>query len=116
MEWDTSKQIGKKITIETKNKVLCFDIERIKYIICDGHYCNVHLIDESEHRVRRSLKYFKQELEKIGFLHANRNTLVNARYINDAQFSNIKRTLHVKVIRTEPIIVSRRKVSEFKGH
>ena len=90
MKWDINKQVGKRITIKTKSGVLCFDVECIKYIICDEHYCNVYLIDQSEHRVRRSLKYFRQKLEKTGFFHINRNTLINLRYIKDAQFSNTK--------------------------
>ena len=114
MKWDISKQIGKRITIKTKSGVLFFDVERIKYIICDGRHCFVHLIDESEHRVRRPLKFFEQELEKFGFPHVNGNTLVNARYIKGGQFSSTKRTLHVKVTKTEAIIVSRRKVATFK--
>ena len=114
MEYDFSRQIGEKISIETKTGVLYFDVERIKYIICDGHYCNVYLIDELEHHVRHSLNFFAQILEEVGFCYANRNTLVNIRYVEDAQFSHTKRTLHVKVGKTEPIIVSRRKVAQFR--
>ena len=111
---DYSKQGEKRITVETKASILYFDVERIKYIICDGRYCNVYFINKSERRVRRPLKFFAQNLEKVGFFHANRNTLVNIRYIEDAQFSNTKRTLHIEATKTEPIIVSRRKVSVFK--
>jgi len=116
MLWDTSKQVGKKIIIKTKKGFLSFDMERIKYIICDGHYCYIVLTDESEHRVRRSLKYFEQteKLEDFGFVHANRNTLVNTRYIFDAELSQEKRTLHLKIIENEPVIVSRRKVHLFR--
>ena len=116
MIWDTNKQVGKKIIIKTKKGFLSFEMERIKYIICDGHYCYIVLADNSEHRVRRSLKYFEktEKLEDFGFAHVNRNTLVNCRYVFDAELLQTKRTLHLKVINNESIIVSRRKVHLFK--
>jgi len=114
MQWDVSKQVGKKIAIRTKAKLLCFDIERIKYILCDGHHCTVYLVDNSEHRVTRSLKYFEEKLEGMGFIRSNRYTLVNKRYIYDVHLSNDKKTLHVKITKSEPLPVSKRNVHLFK--
>ena len=114
MKWNINEQVGEKITIATKRGILCFDVERIKYIICEGHYCNIYLIDETNHRVRRSLKFFKQKLGKDKFFHNTRNMLINTRYINDGQFAATKKTIHLKATKTESVPVSKRRVTEFK--
>ena len=118
MLWDVSKQIGKKISIKTKTGILYFDIESIRYIICDGHYCYIYFLGKSEgYRTLHSLKYFEEELEGLDFRRANYNTLINPRYIADTCFSSTTRTLHLtggEDGKIESHIVSKRKVHLFE--
>jgi len=120
MQWDISSQVGKTILIRKRREVLSFQLERIRYIICDGHYCFIFMADGTDARIKRSLRYFR-ETEKLdetcGFLHINRNTLVNTRYFSNVHLSRNKRTFYLKNEKKgkdETHIVSKRKVELFK--
>jgi DNA-binding LytR/AlgR family response regulator len=96
---------------------LLLDEERIKYIVCEGHYCNIYIIDKSEYRVRYSLKFFEKdlELEDDGFFRCSHNTLINVRYVDHTQSSHTKRTLYIVVNKEkEPLPISKRNVHLFK--
>ena len=118
MLWDVSNQIGKKISVRNKGLYVYYDVERIRYIMCDGHYCLIYLLGESEGiRYMHSLKSFEKELENLGFIRVNHNTLVNVRYTPNVHITTTKRSLRVEGGengKIESIIVSKRKVVLFK--
>ena len=121
MQWDISKQVGKTILIRKRREVLSFKVARIRYIICDGHYCFIYLVDGTYTCVKRSLRYFRETEqldETCGFLHINRNTLVNTRYFSKVHLSRNKRTFYLKDEKKgkdETHIVSKRKVELFNN-
>jgi len=109
MEWNISKQIGRRVPIVEKSTVSYVNMEDITHITCVGHVSSIHLITGKEYHVARLLKKFEEELAPCCFLRVNRHTLVNIRHVDDTQ--RTKRLLHIGNI---TISVSKEKMSLLK--
>jgi len=108
-----SKQFGKKILITEKSKSFYINLEDITYISCDKTVSTVHVMNKKEtYSMAKLLKNFEKYLEDCGFIRANRNTLVNIKYLSAIHVENGRKHITINNI---DIIVPKRKVSLFKG-
>ena len=111
MENTESNQAGKRITIRTKNETVYTRPEKLTHLIGEGYLSTVHCDDGSSITVARLLKSFESFLYGYGFIRVNQNTIVNINYIEKTQHRD-RYTL--RLYGGLEIIVSRRRVKEFK--
>jgi DNA-binding LytR/AlgR family response regulator len=109
MEWDISKQIGKRVAIVEKSKISYVDMENITHITCDGYVSTVHLVNGNDYFSAHLLIDYEKDNSHYGFLRVNRKTLVNIRHVTDTQ--RTQRILHIGNI---VITVSKGKMSLLK--
>jgi DNA-binding LytR/AlgR family response regulator len=87
---DTNNQNRIRFLIGKKT----YSLSQIIYLQCEGNYTTIYLL-EKDHVVppceRKTLKDFKNKLEKYGFQRINRNTIINRRYIVEIKIEQKKR-------------------------
>ncbi len=111
MKFDFERQPGKRIIIKGKRKSKFIDISDVVFLQRDGCYTIFNLVNEDKVAVSKQLKHFEEELERLGFLKANYNTLINARYIGSLFSNHYRRVIKIQ---NKEIKISRRRNYLFK--
>lgn len=112
MKKDYSFQNDKKIIIKGHFKTQQIPIENITHIKCDGYISTIFFkVEETPVTTSKLLKLYEIELSELGFIRANRNTLINRKHIKciERLDSNI-----LTLITDEEIQVSCRKIAKIK--
>ena len=112
MEFDFSKQVGKRISIKEKSSAHYVNIEDILYIECVGYLSTLFLIEGKLFCVSKLLKEYEKNLSEYSFLRVNYYTLVNPKHISDI-ITTKEGQKRIKVGEKE-IDVSRRRAYLFK--
>jgi DNA-binding LytR/AlgR family response regulator len=86
---DYSRQAGKKITTKgyTKKSV---HIEDIMYIVRDGYLSTLFLNNGERIFEIESLREFERKLCDMGFFRIRDNTIINGKYITEANKKTVK--------------------------
>lgn len=112
MKKDYSFQNDKKIIIKDRFRTQQISIKNITHIKCDGYESTIFVKAEEEPIItRKLLKLYEIELSELGFIRANRNTLVNIKHIKCIECLD-SNTL--TLITDEEIQVSCRKIAKIK--
>ena len=112
MKKDYSCQNNKKIVVIECNKMLQIDIQKISYIQCNSNISTIYFADKAKLVITaKLLKQFEAELSELGFVRANRNTLVNAKYIEKVENYNNK---ILTLVTNEKITISCRRLSKIR--
>jgi DNA-binding LytR/AlgR family response regulator len=77
MELDYGNQLNKKIRISEKSKATWVEVGTITYLVCESYLTIIHLNNNETITCTISLKQFEEILVDMGFIRANRNTIVN---------------------------------------
>jgi DNA-binding LytR/AlgR family response regulator len=112
MKRDYSCQNEKKIILRENKKTLQVDIKIISYIECDSYISTIHFVNEEKPVITgKLLKLFEIELSELGFVRANRNTLVNVKHIESIENCNNR---ILTLVTKEQIPISCRQLSKIK--
>jgi len=111
MNFDFSKQIGKKIAVCEKTRTTLIGIDTITHLICDCYVTTLYHTDQEPISSSKLLKHFEVELNEFGFLRVNNNTIINPNHISGIEFSCQRKILHIN---HSEIKVSRRRAYLFK--
>lgn len=112
MKKDYSCQNDQKIIIKDRFKTQQISIKNITHIKCDGYVTTIFVKTEDTPIITsKLLKLYEIELAELGFIRANRNTLVNIKHIKHLECldSNI-----LTLINDEGIRISCRKIAKIK--
>lgn len=110
MKRDFSHQVGQRIAIHGKSTTQYVDIADITHICCEDSIVTTHTKEQSI-TANKQLKEFEEELQELGFLRINRNTLINEAHIKSYKGGESK---SVELNNGEHFPVSRRKAYLFK--
>lgn len=113
MKRDFNCQKGRKVIIKEKSVTQFIEMKDITHIECNGYISTVYTIDSVSYTVSKLLKHFEEELDRFGFVRANRSVLVNLNYVQK-YISGSSRTL--QLTNNITICISRRKAYIFKNY
>jgi len=113
MSKKNSYSLNNKIILREKGITNLIDRDTIIYIKCSGNISTFYTTEDKKYAITKTLKSFTDKLEAHGFLQANRQTIVNMKYVTNIK-TNSKRSL-VLSDKTE-VKISRRNMSEFNKY
>ncbi len=70
-----------RIFVDLKDKQMFIKISEIKFILADGAYTSVTLIDDKKYLIRKLLKDWEKVLPKENFIRIHRGTIINMEYV-----------------------------------
>ena len=105
-------QKGKIISLKSRSKIHFIESSKITHLICDGYLTTIYCTDGQFYSNTKSLKVYEGELSSIGFIRANRSTLVNLIHVM-AFHMGARRELELS--NSTIIKVSRRRVFMFRN-
>ncbi|MDD2412679.1 MAG: LytTR family DNA-binding domain-containing protein [Bacteroidales bacterium] len=112
MKKDYSFQNDNKIIIKDSFKTHQVTIENITHITCDGYVCACFLKGENKPLITcKLLKFYEIELTELGFIRANRNTLVNLKHIKCIEIHDSR---ILTLLNGQKIQISCRKIAKIK--
>ena len=78
---DIIKLQNNKITVNTNEATYFIVIGDIVKIEAESNYSKIYLKDDRQILVSKTLKYFEEQLDNMGFMRVNRSFLVNLNYV-----------------------------------
>jgi len=90
-------------------------IREISYIVAEGDYTMVYLINNTKGLVSKSMKEWEERLPEDFFCRIHRSSLINTEYVDKIEkYFNNSYKISLKGI-DEPLIISRRYAKKIKG-
>jgi DNA-binding LytR/AlgR family response regulator len=111
MKKDFSCQNNKMVHLREKGKTTIIEIAQVVLMTCEGYLTTIQTADNKLISLSKSLNKFEAELEELGFVRPNHNTLINGRFIS-AIFTGNKRL--IILANDVEVRISRRKLYRFR--
>jgi two-component system LytT family response regulator len=110
------KKSKSNFLIPHKDKLIPLSVEKIAFIYLENKMTSIHTFSGEKHYLDRSLDELHNQLDADNFFRANRQYIIARKAIKDMSlwFGN-KLSVNLTVAVPEKIIVSKARVSEFKG-
>lgn len=109
------EKIRKRLITYQKDEIITIDTEDIVYIVLNDSVVSIYTFQEKIYTINSSLDDLMKELDKARYYRANRQYIVNISAIKSIWiYGRNQLRIETSPKGTEPIIISKNKVSEFK--
>ncbi|MEM6453962.1 MAG: LytTR family DNA-binding domain-containing protein [Acidobacteriota bacterium] len=80
---ETQPAYLQRFTARKRNRTVLVQVDEIAWIEADDYCVRVHLVDGASHTLRRSLKWFGEQLDPAQFVRVHRSALVNLAHLRE---------------------------------
>lgn len=100
--------------INFKAKMLPISVQDVVYFCIQEGQCKLRTKDNANYSIPKNLEELENELDPKLFFRANRQFLIGYSYIKEVEhYMNRKLEVHLALDKTEPVIISKEKSTEF---
>ena len=113
---DNSVRSKSNFLIPHKDKLIPLSVDNIAFIYSENKMTNIHPFDGAKYHIDASLDVLYKQLDADKFFRANRRYIIARKAIKDMSlWFGSKLSVNLTVTVPEKIIISKERVSQFKG-